>query len=959
MKNFFISYNKADRPWAEWIAWILEEAGYSVVIEAWDFRPGGNFALKMHEASAGTEKTIAVLSEDYLNAEYTHPEWAAAFARDPQGKERVLIPIRVKECKPKGLLAPIIDIALVGLSEEQARNNILEGLKERAKPETAPTFPTGDAAAPIVERVMPNPVHYPGSSENDATDSQKPATPWNVPTGIPFFTGREDVLTKLHNALKASGATALAQRQAISGLGGIGKTQTAVEYAHRHRDEYKAVLWAVAESRESLISDFVALASVLDLPERNVPDQTITLRAVKRWLETNADWLLILDNADEPKIVEEFLPDTSKGHLLLTSRAQVFDILGILNPVELQEMTPEDARAFLLKRTGRPELEPDEAEAVEELARELDYLPLALEQAGAYIKELRSRFQHYLVSYRQRGLELLEKGHPLGKYPKSVGTTWSLNFQQVEQTSSASSDLLRVSAFLNPDRIPSELFRLGGAELGPELSAKLSNAQDDPLALDELLLPLIRYSLIHRDRESETYDIHRLVQAVLKDGLDSQLQRQWAERLVKAIARVFPDVDEIEPSQWERIERLLPHAQACAELVKDWRLEFEEVAQLLNLIGRYVHLRGRLRETEPLYRLALSILEKILDSKHPNVATSLHNLAWFYYDQGKYVDAEPLLLRALFIREESLGAEHIDVTKTLDLLGRVYTAQGHYTEADRIHRQALQIREKAFGSDDLSIAISLSNLASLYIRQSRFIEAESFIIKSLQISKEASRLNYDVATDYNNLALIYSEQGKTAEAEALYLRSIEIWEKTFSRNYPALAPTLTNLAILYVKQGKYMEAEPLLARSLKIREIGLSSDHPDVAYSLDGFAYLSRRQGRYEEAEPLCLRSLTIRENSLGYEHPYVGHSLVGLGRLYLDQKKYSKGEPLLRRATSIFKKAFGIENYHVADAMLVHAALLKGMNRKGEAQKLEAHARKIKAKLNKKKPKGDEGFLL
>src|SRR5215213_5932023 len=180
MKDFFISYSKADRDWAEWIAWTLEEARYSVIIQAWDFRPGGNFVHKMHEAAAVTRKTIAVLSEDYLSAEYTLPEWAAAFVRDPQGRQRVLIPIRVKECAPEGLLASIIYIDLVGRSEEQARNEILEGLKERAKPDKAPAFPAA-------ERVMPNPVQFPGTSESNVGGSPAAAVRSNLPTGIQFF----------------------------------------------------------------------------------------------------------------------------------------------------------------------------------------------------------------------------------------------------------------------------------------------------------------------------------------------------------------------------------------------------------------------------------------------------------------------------------------------------------------------------------------------------------------------------------------------------------------------------------------------------------------------------------------------------------------------------------------------------------------------------------------------------
>lgn len=154
MKDFFISYNRADKQWAEWIAWTLEEAGYSVVIQAWDFRPGGNFVLEMQRAAAESQKTIAVLSESYLKASYTQPEWAAAFASDPESLKRKLIPVRVKECQPEGLLRPIVYVDLVGLAESDAKQALLNALEPRVKPGQKPGFPGMDTAEPISSEVV-------------------------------------------------------------------------------------------------------------------------------------------------------------------------------------------------------------------------------------------------------------------------------------------------------------------------------------------------------------------------------------------------------------------------------------------------------------------------------------------------------------------------------------------------------------------------------------------------------------------------------------------------------------------------------------------------------------------------------------------------------------------------------------------------------------------------------------
>jgi hypothetical protein len=952
MKNFFISYNKADEQWAIWIAWVLEEAGFSVEIQAWDFRPGENFVLRMQEAVAKTSKTIAVLSQNYLDAEYTQPEWAVAFTRDPQGKQRILIPIRVRECNLEGLHSPMIYIDLIGLSEDEARETILQGLKERAKPDEPPSYPGAlneQSDSSTSERVAPHHVQYPGTSENNSTaETQDSDIISNLPQGVPFFTGREEVLDKLYKALQESGATALAQRQAISGLGGIGKTQTAIAYAQRHRAEYKAILWAVAESRDSLISDYVSLANVLNLPERNVQEQNLVVAAVKRWLDANSDWLLILDNADEPKLVEEFLPANPKSHILLTSRAQVFDDVGILNPVELDEMSPDDARKFLLKRTGRTDLETGELKAIDDLTEELDYFPLALEQAGAYIKQLRSSFQDYLASYRKRGLELLEKG--AGKYRKSVKTTWSLNFQQVEEASKASADLLRVSAFLSSDRIPNELIRVGAIELGPELSAALTEGEADPLALDEVLNPLIQYSLIHRDRKSGSYDIHRLVQVVLKDGMDDATKREWAERIVKVLARAFPDVDKVDYSEWNRIERLLPHAQVCIELIEQWQLDFLEVAQLLNAVGRYVHLRARLSESEQLYLKSLSLRENILGADDLLVAASLHNLAWLYSDQGKYAEAEPLYLRSIDIKKASLGSEHPDVTAGWGKLGYLYTQRGRYADAEINLRRSLEIRERTLPPQHYDIAESLTLLGNVYFLEDRYEEAMPLIQRGIEIIEKAKGSHHhSLVHGLGVIASIYRNYLRLDEAESLELKGLAIIKSAFGDNYPHFANGLQGLAFVYIAQNRQDEAEPLLLQAKKIIEESLGQEHPSLGYCLSNLAFFYDKQGDDINAETFYVHSLKILENALGVDHVKVARTLVDFGRFYGRTHKPYKGEPLIRRAISIFKKTLGEDHLRFVNALLLQAGLLHQSNRKGEAQKIEAQARKIQAKLNKK----------
>jgi hypothetical protein len=268
-------------------------------------------------------------------------------------------------------------------------------------------------------------------------------------------------LRELHNALNRDSATALTQGYAISGLGGIGKTQTAVEYTYRYRSEYRALFWVRAETEVELQAGFVEMARLLDLPEKDAPNPLDTTQAVKRWLEREDEWLLIFDNADTPELLKASYPRTPRGHILLTSRAQLFDMVGIASPLALEQMQPHEALDFLYKRTERAQSDPTEQCAAEHLAAELGYLPLALEQAAAYLAAKNARFQDYLSSYRQQSLSLLNKAQPkTGEYPASVASTWALNFQEVEQEPIAA-DILRLSAFLSPENVPLELLTEG------------------------------------------------------------------------------------------------------------------------------------------------------------------------------------------------------------------------------------------------------------------------------------------------------------------------------------------------------------------------------------------------------------------------------------------------------------------------------------------------------------------
>jgi hypothetical protein len=357
--QFFVSYAGVDRSWAEWIAWQLEDAGHRVVVQAWDFRPGENFIANMRRALDTSDRTIAVISAAYLESVYGSDEWTAAFIHDQAGQTSLLA-VRVQDVPLPRLLRPWIYIDLAGVDQEVAAQRLLEGVRPgRRKPEQPPVFPP---AATPVDRVG-----EPGFPGQGPTIS-------NLPSRNPAFTGRDALLAGLRAQLAADTSVAVVAH-ALYGLGGVGKTQLALEYAHRYAADYELVWWIPAENPVTISSTLASLGSRLDLDPRLDPERLVA--AVLDALRDRGRWLLVFDNAEQPGDVAAFRPAGGGGHLLVTSRNPAWGALG--KSVRVDVLPHDQAVSLLLRRSQSH----DRASA-DQLALQLGDLPLALEQAAAY-----------------------------------------------------------------------------------------------------------------------------------------------------------------------------------------------------------------------------------------------------------------------------------------------------------------------------------------------------------------------------------------------------------------------------------------------------------------------------------------------------------------------------------------------------------------------------------------------
>ncbi len=795
----------------------------------------------------------------------------------------------------------------------------------------------------LVEQARPSPSANAAAHEEGvppSTPSSEEISPlWAVPYSRNlYFTGRDSLLEQLHQQLAHEHRMALSQSTVLSGLGGIGKTQTAIEYAYRHVHDYIALFWIGAETAERLASSFVTLAETLHLPERRESDQQKVVGAVLRWLSTHQGWLLIFDNVEELEIVKPFVPTVPHGSVLFTTRLQAVGTLA--QQVTVETMGLAEGTLFLLRRARLLEASAflDQASSellaeAESLVIELDFLPLAIDQAGAYMEEVGCTPAAYLELYHRCRKDLLHRrGHTPSDHPKSVATTWSLSFERIEHRNPAAADLLRMCAFLEPDAIPEELLQEGCLTLGSQIRAVAT----DTLAFHGACAELARFSLVQRDPQARLLRIHRLVQAVLKESMEITEQERWIEHLLRTTERVFPAT--VDATTWSLCQRMLPQAQMGSLWAERFAVASAQAASLLLRTAHYLREVALYEQAERLSQQVLAIRERMLQQEHLEMAQSLHALAEVYRQRGTYMEAEPLYQRALSIWEQQLGPEHPQVAYPLNGLANLYYSQGRYAEVEPLYQRALSIWEQQLGPEHPQVAYPLYGLANLHREQGQYREAEPLYRRALHIREQQLGPDHpQVAYPLYGLAILYREQGQYREAEPLYWRALRIWEQQLGPDHPQVAYSLHGLANLYREQGQYSEAEPLYRKALRIWEQHLEPDHPLVAYPLHGLANLYREQGQYREAESLYRQALHIREQQLGPDHPDTAGTFHDLAMLREKQGNRQEALTLYQRALTIRGQVLGSAHPQTTGTRASVITLLHTMGLHEEAAMLEA----------------------
>jgi tetratricopeptide (TPR) repeat protein len=852
--DFFISYTQVDRLWAEWIAWQLEAAGYTIVIQAWDFRPGGNFVLDMQHAAAESECTIAVLSPAYLQSGFTAAEWAVAFATEPTSAQRRLLPVRIHECEPQGMLLPIVYIDLVGLEAEAARDKLLAGVqRQRAKPTREPGFPG------------------PGLHSGTAPPLFPGATPQNLPrSGAAAFVGRAQELARLHQQLRQSDRLAIT---AIAGMGGIGKTELVLQYAQHHWQQgtYRGgVCWL--QARQVVLDAHVSLnvgTQIVQFAQSRLqlhpPDELeLTAQVAFCWHHWRAgDVLVIFDDVIDYAVMQPYLPPTDPRFKVVITTRQNFG--RSVASMTIDVLDPDAALALLERLVGGERIRAAQAIAHDLCAR-LGYLPLGLELVGRYLAR---KPDLLLGQIRQR---LDAKGLMTTALAQTeVGMTARLGVTAAFELSWAtlSAPAQRLGCLLSMfagDPIPWSVVEACCAEVDPE---DLEETRDHEL---------VGFNLLHREALG-VYRIHTLIREFLQGKLQQQADADVLKHAVcQWVVGVAQDIPQTPTRDLiEAVTPLIPHMAEIATAFTPW-VRDEDLIGLFVGLCRFYAGQGDYAQAVLWSQQSLSVTQCRLGEEHRDIATTLNNLAGLYQEQGRYSEAEPLYRDALMMRKRLLGEEHADVASSLNSLAVLYVKQGRYSEAEPLYRDALMMRKRLLGEEHRDIAATLNNLAGLYWVQGHYSEAEPLYRDALMMRKRLLGEEHpDVASSLHNLAGLYRSQGHYSEAEPLYRDALAMRKRLLGEEHPDVATTINNLAGLYEDQGRYSEAEPLYRDALAMSKRLLGEEHPRVATSLNNLAVLYAKQWQFEKAAPLLEQALRMFQQLLGNDHPstrMVEHSL-------------------------------------------------------------------------------------
>ena len=633
--------------------------------------------------------------------------------------------------------------------------------------------------------------------------------PVSLPPQPVFLAGREELLAELHARLTADPVPG-PRVAVLSGMGGVGKSSLAVEYAHRHLAEVGLAWHFPAEDATVLAGEFSRLAGPLGALDPVAPgDPVAVVHGVLAAFP--AGWLLIFDNVTDAVAVRRFLPPGGRGRVLITSQSALWPPGHFL---DVPVLDVDVAAAFVVNRTGDADLP-----AARVLAAELGGLPLALEQAAAYIQATGIALSGYLQLFRARRADLLARGQAAG-YDKNVATTWSVAFTQLERAASDAADLLRLLACLAPEPVPLQLLLAAprsGDALEAEAAAVLERLAGDPLVLGDAVMALRRYSLITLAGDGLLL-VHRLVQAVTLAQMPDAKAAGWRQAAAALIEAAIP-ISTTMPITWPACALLLPHAQVA---LPDESAGIARIANYLGASGNYATARN-------LWHKIAEAHERVSGAEHPDALAARGNLARWTGQAGDPAAARELYAALLPVRERVSGAEHPD---TLAVRGNFasWTGQaGDPAAARELYAALLPVRERVSGAEHPDTLAARGNLASWTGHAGNPAAARELYVALLPVRERVSGAEHpDTLTTRANLASWTGHAGDPAAARDQFAALLPVRERVSGAGHPETLATRANLAGWTGQAGDAAAARDQLAALLPDMERILGTAHPDT-----------------------------------------------------------------------------------------------------------------------------------
>ncbi|WP_280247617.1 tetratricopeptide repeat protein [Nocardia abscessus] len=677
------------------------------------------------------------------------------------------------------------------------------------------------------------------------------------------FVGRDAELGKLDTVLAEPGRVVV---QAVHGLGGIGKSTLVAHWAATRPHGHRPILWVTADTAADVRQGLAKFAAALQPALAQALEVEQLAERALQWLSTHTGWLLILDNVNDLTDIHDVLARTGTGgRIIITSRRSTGWQPGTAI-VRLDVLEPDESLRLLtglLTAAG-----PRDCDGAAELCAQLGHLPLAIEQAGAYLAQnplttprdyLRLLTDYPAAMYEQAAVDVDPE--------RTIARIWQVTLDRITTARPAAADLLRVLAWYGPDAIPITLCR---------------NLADPP-TLNTALGVLTAYSMITLDPATNSVSIHRLVQAVARtpDPHDPHRRLDAIERAHTSAATnlhlALPPRED--PTTWPTWRALLPHIDA---LLSYTTTDTVPTTAILNDSALFFLDQGMfVRATEYLHR-ALAAREQILRADHPHTLASGNNLASAYQKAGRIAEAIKLLEQILPARERVLGPDHPNTLGSRNNLASAYRVAGRTAEAIKLYEQVLTDADRILGIDHPHTLTSRNNLAGAYDKAGRTAEAIK-LYEQVLIDRERvlGPDHPDTLTSRNNLAYAYASAGRTDEAIPVLEQTLADRERVLGPDHPDTVTCRNNLAYAYQAAGRTAAAIKWLEQVLLDRERALGSDHPDTVTSRNNLATAYRAAGRTAEAIKLYEQALAVRERVLGPDHPDTLQSRNNLATAY------------------------------------------------------------------------------